>query len=229
LNLTEKNTLFLNIAKVLKEIHFSGYYHGDIKQSNILINDDINDIKIIDFSLSENRLNDNYVKNTFPFCTPFDLVNQGIYKSDRKLKAIADCFKKYNMCLHDYLMMEDVDNVEEMYLKEDGAKGDIWCFGILIFNVLVGHHFLLQNENSVPLDHESIIDKKKYNRENLFHIYNEFVIFLSDIETYIDNYNFIDCSSTLIFKYKCLLKLMLRFDYKNRIDIEDVINILNSF
>merc|ERR1711963_925076 len=82
---TITKVMFTQILKIIIDVTEAGIFHGDIKEENILINTETNEIKIIDFGLSKYISEEPYTTFTMgssPFGTPEWITTKSYMAND---------------------------------------------------------------------------------------------------------------------------------------------------
>ena len=203
LNFFDKLDIIIDIAKGLKFLHSHAIYHGDLKPQNILLKEENSKIipVICDFGLSDNILVKDAVKNTIPFCTPFDLYNQQYFKTKEQIKTL------YEACLASGTDIENLLTLDRLTIEEDGRKSDIFCLGLVMIFIF----------NNIPLFLEKKIKNKKNNEEeDVKKFCKQYLYFLLDPELYLSLY--IGDLPPLLFDI-ILRMLSINTEYRPTLDI----------
>jgi hypothetical protein len=115
------NTIIKNICQSIKYMHTRGVAHNDIKPDNMMVNDVTGEIRFIDFGLSCKRERCLLGPGSKPSGTPY-------YIDPVQATKI---FKN------------------ELVTPEERSRADLWAFGIIIYEMIMGRvpAFLNYNDN----------------------------------------------------------------------------------
>lgn len=209
----DKMKIISDIVSGIKYLHSLDIYHGDIKPANILVkeNKGVITATVADFTLSDNVGTKTGVKNTFPYCSPFDLYNQNYLKTTAQLKALQEA------CINENVDLEEYFTIDRKIIEEDGKKSDIFALGLTIIYVLLGDS-LFCNSCSVL---KKKIPKNKANQVNkdffITKCLAQYLYFLRDPELYLTLW--LKDVDLELFE---LVRSMLSVNPKNRPSIEAV-------
>lgn len=209
----DKLKIIKEIVAAIRHLHSFDVFHGDIKPANVLVRETSGIILtvIADFSLSDNIFLKTSVKNTFPYCTPFDLYNQKYLTTTQHFKALQEACNNENVDLEEYF------TIDRKIIEEDGKRSDIFALGLTIVYIILGDSLFC---NNCSLKRHT--KKNKINRDFFVEKCRaQYLYFLKDPELYLTLW-----LKDIDYQLFELIRSMLAVNPKSRPTIEEVEQVL---